>query len=88
MQCCDYRRRKADAILSLVHNPTVTFYGGRDSFWPYYEPYGAFKNFQQVHQVAQEAWSGTTDRAHIVSGFNTNNEDFSRGVIYGVSLRG
>lgn len=81
-----WSRHVDNTIISLLRSPSVTFYGGRDAFWPYYEPYGQFKNFQMVHQVAQEAWSGSTDRAHIVAGFNTNNEDFRRGVIYGVSI--
>lgn len=65
---------------------SVTFYGGRDSFWSAYEPHGAHKNFHHVYQVAAEAWSGTTDREAVKAGFNLDNEDFRRGVIYGVHM--
>lgn len=70
----------------LVKDADITFYGGRDSFWPHYS--GKHKNFHMVHQVSQEAWSGSTDRAHVLAGFNRNNEDFRRGIIYGVNSKG
>lgn len=63
----------------------ITFYGGRDSFKSAYS--GKHTNFCMVHQVAQEAWSGSTDRAHVLAGFNVCNEDFRRGIIYGVGSR-
>lgn len=78
--------RTLDHIIGIGRRANVTFYGGRDSFWSAYEPFGKYKNFHMVHRVAQEAWSGSTDRAHILAGFNRNNEDFRRGVIYGVFL--
>lgn len=74
-----------NAIHSIFGPCHVTFYGGRDSFYPAYEPYGLHKNFHMVHQIAEEAWSGSTDRAHVVAGYNQNTEDFRRGVIYGVN---
>lgn len=78
--------RTLEHITGKGRKADVTFYGGRDSFWPSYEPYGVHKNFHMVHQVSQEAWSGSTDRAHVLAGYNRNNEDFRRGVIYGVCL--
>lgn len=62
----------------------ITFYGGRDSFFKSYS--GKHHNFHTVHQVSKEAWSGTTDRDHVLAGFNPPTEDFRRGVIYGVTL--